>query len=232
MAVSSDHVPLVFNLLINIICYCNSETYAFDNKLGISYEFKVSVEAGKEECFFQWIPAGATFYVAFQVMKGGDGNAGLSVKNPNGVFVLPYQWRFHAEYEDASVPDEGYYQLCIDNSLSRFMSKLVSLYVNSFVKDEWNKYVKELNSLDITVTNFTRTLMTVGEHIGEMLKYQDYSQKQISRDWYLVDGNKHYIQYWSLAQCIIIVVVSAIQVVFVRKLLIVKNVTPTAKPRA
>ncbi|XP_013789031.1 transmembrane emp24 domain-containing protein 6-like [Limulus polyphemus] len=232
MAFRSDHVLVVFNLLINIIYYCNSETYAFDNKLGISYEFKVSVEAGKEECFFQWIPAGATFYVAFQVMRGGDGNAGLSVRNPNGVFVLPYQWRFHAEYEDASVPDEGYYQLCIDNSLSRFVSKLVSLYVNSFIRDEWDKYVKELKSLDITVTNFTGTLMTVDKHIGEMLKYQDYSQKRMSQDWYLVDGNNRYVQYWSLAQCIVIAVASAIQVFFVRKLFDIKNVTPTAKPRA
>ncbi|XP_013780345.1 transmembrane emp24 domain-containing protein 6-like [Limulus polyphemus] len=219
-------------VVLNLLCYCNSETYTFDSKLGIAYEFKVHVDAGKEECFFQWIHGGSTFYVAFQVMRGGDGQAGFAVRHPNGMFVLPYQWRPHAEYEEASVPNGGYYQLCIDNSLSRFASKLVSLYVNSFKRDEWETYVKELESLDITVTNFTGTLRIVDERVGEMLKFQDHSRRQMSRDWYLVDGNNRYVQYWSLAQCLIIAAASAIQVFFVRKLFDVKNVTPTAKPRA
>lgn len=49
----------------------------------------------------------------------------------------------------------GYYHLCIDNSLSRFASKLVSMYVNSFKRDKWEDYIKELEDTDVTVANFT-----------------------------------------------------------------------------
>lgn len=76
------------------------------------------------------------------------------------------------------------------------------------------------------------TLQTVDGRIGEMLKYQDQSRRQMSKDWYVVDSNHSYIQTWSLAQCIVIFLTSTLQVYFVRKLFEVKNVTPTSKPRA
>lgn len=75
-------------------------------------------------------------------------------------------------------------------------------------------------------------LQKVDAQVGEMLKYQDQNRRHMSKDWYLVDGNNRYVQYWSLAQCLVVVLTSTVQVYFVRKLFEVKNVTPTAKPRA
>ncbi|GIY59953.1 transmembrane emp24 domain-containing protein 6 [Caerostris extrusa] len=227
----------VDQLLIGILWFCFvtccfSETYTFDQNIGVAYEFKIHVDAGKEECFSQYVHPGSTFYVAFQVMRGGDGMAGFAVRHPSGQLVLPYYWKPSAEYEEQTADPGGYYHLCIDNSLSRFASKLVSMYVNSFKRDKWEDYIKELEETDVTVANFTETLQTVDGRIGEMLKYQDQSRRQMSRDWYVVDGNHSYIQTWSIAQCIVIFLTSTLQVYFVRKLFEVKNVTPTAKPRA
>ncbi|XP_070390320.1 transmembrane emp24 domain-containing protein 6 isoform X2 [Dermacentor albipictus] len=166
-----------------------------------------------------------------EVLRGGDGQAGFAVRHPNGNHVLPYQWRPSAEYEETTSTG-GYYELCIDNSMSHFAAKLVSLYFNSFKRDKWESYVQELESLGVTVANFTDTLQKVDGQVGEMLKYQDQNRRHLSRDWYIVDGNNRYVQYWSLAQCIVIMATSALQVYFVRKLFEVKNVTPTFKPRA
>ncbi|XP_023210149.1 transmembrane emp24 domain-containing protein 6-like [Centruroides sculpturatus] len=232
MATATSSVTSVVLLLLFVFSVCDGDTYTFDKDLGIAFEFKVHVDAGREECFYQFIHAGSTLFVAFQVMRGGDGMAGFAIRNPNGLHVFPYQWKPNAEYEEQKVEISGYYQLCIDNSLSRFASKLVSLYVNSFKRDEWESYIKELEEMDVTVANFTGTLKTVDERVGEMLKYQDQSRRQVSRDWYLVDANNRWVLYWSLAQCIVICITSTIQVVFVRKLFEFKNVTPTAKPRA
>ncbi|XP_015917190.1 transmembrane emp24 domain-containing protein 6 [Parasteatoda tepidariorum] len=223
--------------LIGIVCFyfitvCDSETYTFNQNIGVAYEFKIHVDAGKEECFGQYVHPGSTFYVAFQVMRGGDGMAGFAVRHPGGQLVMPYYWKANAEYEEQSADPGGFYLLCIDNSLSRFASKLVSMYVNSFKRDKWEDYVKELEAADVTVTNFTETLQTVDGRIGEMLKYQDHSRKQMTKDWYLVDSNHSYVQSWSIAQCFVIFLTSTLQVYFVRKLFDVKNVTPTSKPRA
>lgn len=63
-----DVVYTAASLLLFIIGYCEAESYTFNPDIGVAYEFKVHVDAGKEECFGQYVPAGATFYVAFQVI--------------------------------------------------------------------------------------------------------------------------------------------------------------------
>lgn len=210
----------------------SADSYVSEPSLGVSFEFKLHVDAGKEECFYQNVEPGASVYVAYQVLRGGDGQAGFAVRHPNGNHVLPYQWRPSAEYEEAASTTGGFYELCIDNSMSHFAAKLVSLYFNSFKRDKWESYVQELEALGVTVNNFTDTLQKVDGQVGEMLKYQDQNRRHLARDWYIVDGNNRYVQYWSLAQCVVIVATSALQVYFVRKLFEVKNVTPTCKPRA
>lgn len=48
----------------------------FENAPGIAMDYKVHIDAGKEDCYYQYVHPGATLYVAFQVLRGGDGNAG------------------------------------------------------------------------------------------------------------------------------------------------------------
>ena len=47
---------------------------------GIAMEYKVHVEAGKEDCYWQYVHQGATLYVSYQVLKGGDGAIGMAVR--------------------------------------------------------------------------------------------------------------------------------------------------------
>ena len=49
----------------------------------------------------------------------------------------------------------GVYSFCIDNSLSRFNAKLVSLYCASYKRDEWEKLVNDVKDSDGTVSNMT-----------------------------------------------------------------------------
>ena len=37
-------------------------------KLNLSFHFKVHVEAGKEDCYWQYVHQGATLYVSYQVL--------------------------------------------------------------------------------------------------------------------------------------------------------------------
>ena len=38
---------------------------------GVAMEYKVHVDAAKEDCYYQYVHPGATFYVSYQVLKGG-----------------------------------------------------------------------------------------------------------------------------------------------------------------
>lgn len=93
-----------------------------------------------------------------QVIRGGDGHAAFSVTAPTGHVLLPYDWKPSAEFEENEAAITGHYQLCIDNSLSRFAEKLVSVYFNSFRRDNWNNYVAEIERHGLAVSNFTVSL--------------------------------------------------------------------------
>ena len=123
------------------------------------------VEAGKEDCYWQYVHPGATLYVSYQVLKGGDGNIGMAVRNPQMKVVHPYAWKASSEYEESDIPSGGYYSVCLDNQFSRFSAKLVNLYLTTFRYDEWEKFSQELQDMDVTVENFTSTLRQVDQRI-------------------------------------------------------------------
>ena len=68
-------------------------TNPLDSAPGIAMEYKVHVEAGKEDCYWQYVHKGATLYVSYQVLKGGDGAIGMAVRNPSTKVVHPYAWK-------------------------------------------------------------------------------------------------------------------------------------------
>merc|ERR1712200_366690 len=114
-----------------------------DSAPGIAMEYKVHVDAGKKDCYWQYVHPGATLYVSYQVLKGGDGAIGMAVRDPKMKVVHPYAWKASSEYEDSAAMG-GYYSVCLDNQFSRFSAKLVNLYITTFRYDEWEKFSQDL----------------------------------------------------------------------------------------
>jgi len=189
----------------------------YENAPGIAMDYKVHIDAGKEDCYYQYVHPGSTLYVAFQVLKGGDGQAGFAVRHPNGQVVHPYQWKAQSDYQE-SASTGGYYAVCIDNQFSRFAAKLVNMYITTFRYDEWEKYSKELEEMDLHVTNFTTIISNVDQRMGQVVQMLHHSRARESRDFSLIQDNAYYVSFWSLLQCGIIFTTTAVQVYFVRKL--------------
>ncbi|KRT79253.1 hypothetical protein AMK59_8678 [Oryctes borbonicus] len=194
----------------------------YENLPAVAMDYKVHIDPGKEDCYFQYVNPGATFYVSFQVIRGGDGMAGFAVRHPSGQIVHPYQWRPSSEYQDERSTG-GYYSVCIDNQFSRFADKLVNLYITVVRYDQWEKYTKELEEINLNMENFTSTIVTVERNINEMLQYQYHSRGREARDYNLLQGNNNYVIRWSIAQIFVIVFTTAVQVYFVRKLFDIKS---------
>merc|ERR1711971_397410 len=183
---------------------------------GIAMEYKVHVEAGKEDCYWQYVHPGATLYVSYQVLKGGDGNIGMAVRDPKMKVVHPYAWKASSEYEESDIPSGGYYSVCLDNQFSRFSAKLVNLYLTTFRYDEWEKFSQELQDMDVTVENFTQTLRSVDQRIQVMRQFQSMSKGSEARDFNLIQDNSSYVQNWSIAQALVVMLCTAVQVYFVK----------------
>jgi len=189
----------------------------YENAPGVAMDYKVHVDAGKEDCYYQYVHPGSTLYVAFQVLRGGDGQAGFAVRHPNGQIVHPYAWKAQSDYQETSSAG-GYYAVCVDNQFSRFASKLINIYITTFRYDEWEKYTKELESMDISVANFTGMISNVDQRIGSVLQLLHKSRAHESRDSALLEDSLSYVTFWSVTQCLVIMATSSVQVYFVRKL--------------
>lgn len=86
--------------------------------------------------------------------------AGFAVRHPNGQIVHPYQWQASSEYGDQQSTG-GYYSVCVDNQFSRFAGKLINIYLTVIKYDEWDKFTKEIEALQLNMENFTTTIKTV-----------------------------------------------------------------------
>lgn len=223
---------LLFSLVVivfSLVCYTIAQvtTPWYENLPAVAMDYKVHVDPGKEDCYFQFVNPGATFYVSFQVLRGGDGMAGFAVHHPSGEVVLPYQWRANADYQDQQSTG-GYYRVCVDNQFSRFADKLVNLYMTVIRYDQWDLYAKELEEMNLSVENFTASIQNVERNINDMLQYQNHMRGMEGRHYNLLVDNNIYVFRWSAIQIIVICGATIVQVYFVRKLFDVKNTRPRA----
>lgn len=199
----------------------------YENLPAVAMDYKIHIDPGKEDCFFQYVNPGATLYVNFQVLRGGDGMAGFAVRNPEGQIVHPYEWKKSSEYQDTP-PHGGYYSVCIDNQFSKMAAKLVNMYLTVVRYDQWDKYHKEIEELNVSVGNFTESVRSVEKNINFILQAQYSARSGEARDLNLLEANNVYVMRWSLAQILVIAGTTAVQVYFVRQLFNNKNSRPRA----
>lgn len=93
--------------------------------------------------------------------------AGFAVRHPSGQMVHPYQWQANSDYTD-NHSSGGYYSICIDNQFSRFAAKLVNLYITVVKYDDWEKFTKEIEDLNVNMNNFTQVVQTVEANLNMM----------------------------------------------------------------
>lgn len=74
------------------------------------------------------------------------------------------------------------------------------------------------------------SIMAVERNINEMLQHQNHIRGSEGRDFNLISDNNNYIQTWSVAQIMVIIGTTVLQVHFVRRLFEVKPGT-TSKTR-
>lgn len=199
----------------------------YEHLPAVALDYKVKIDAGKEDCYYQYVQPGATFYANFQVMRGGDGMAGFAVKDPAGAIVHPYQWLAQSDYQGVAT-NGGYYSVCVDNQFSRFSEKLVNLYITVIKYDQWEQFNKEIEEMNLSVQNVTSSLSNVEHRISTMLQYQHHSRSKESRDYNLLLESNWYVVRWSCYQIFCIVLISWLQVRFVRKFFDIKKDRPRA----
>ncbi|XP_050465349.1 transmembrane emp24 domain-containing protein A-like [Cataglyphis hispanica] len=215
----SYHIQLV---LISMFLFLITP---FETKISFSYrklpvivkKYEVRIDTGKEDCYYQYVNAGANFYVSFQVLRGGDRKTGFEMKNPEGNIIYPWQWRRNTTFHEQSV-NGGYYSICIDNRLSLFAPKHVKLFFITISSDQWQQYKQEVEEQILLIQNFTNTIVHVEKNVNKTLQILHWSSSRKERNLNLLLVNNSYISLWSILQAFSITVMTMMHVYFIKKL--------------
>lgn len=64
------HIVLKIFIFVCLLALTNTETSTqpwYETLPAVAMDYKVHIDPGKEDCYFQYVNPGATFYVSFQV---------------------------------------------------------------------------------------------------------------------------------------------------------------------
>ncbi|XP_054165985.1 transmembrane emp24 domain-containing protein 6-like [Oppia nitens] len=112
----------------------------------------------------------------------------------------------------------GTYSFCIINTNYMFEPKLISIYLWAYQKDSWSQYAMAINEPLDKLANMSAHMQKTDTNIGVIYTHLERMKRETFKDWLLIISNNRYVQNWSLIQCVVIIVSTVTQVVFVRRL--------------
>ena len=183
------------------------------------HQFKIVIEPGHRECFYQPVSGQSVFVNSYQVIRGDDINYELLL--PNGTAERREERSSFGSYQMSNVTNVGDYAVCFDNSYSHITSKLVSVYMLTFHEERIKAHMDEQAAADYSVTLANKLVGNISLNIIEIFTSQALSRFKQASDEHLLQANNSLVFYWSITQSVLIVAAGLFQVYFIKRLFLV-----------
>ncbi|XP_068448527.1 transmembrane emp24 domain-containing protein 1b [Clinocottus analis] len=188
-------------------------------------EFTFLVPAGRSECFFQTAMRNGTMEVEYQVIAGAGMDVDFTIISPEGVHLIIESRRSDGVHVvEATV--EGDYQICFDNSFSRFSEKMVFFEIiiegqggDVGGDEEWPGLVEPDGSLlEYKLDDIRESMDSLHKRLERSRHMQTALRAFEARDRNLLEDNLWRVSFWSCASVLVMLCVAFTQVYTVRKL--------------
>ncbi|CAL8285630.1 unnamed protein product [Arctogadus glacialis] len=188
-------------------------------------EFTFLLQAGTTECFFQTAKNNGTMEVEFQVISGAGMDVDFTIQSPQG-FLLISEFRRSDGVHMVEQTEAGDYQICFDNSFSRFSEKIVFFEViiegqggDSAMDEELGGLVEPDGSLlEYKLEDIRESMDSVHRRLERSRQMQTALRAFEARDRNLLENNLWRVSFWSAASLLVMLCVAFTQVYTVRKL--------------
>ncbi|KAL6482431.1 hypothetical protein MHYP_G00105110 [Metynnis hypsauchen] len=191
---------------------------------GTDSELTFVLPAGHTECFFQSAARNGTLEVEYQVIAGAGMDVDFSVISPHGVQLIS-EFRRSDGVHMVEPTEEGDYQLCFDNSFSRFSEKMVFFEVilenaanDAGADDEWAGLGEPENLLEYKLEDIRESMDSVHRHLERSRQMQTVLRAFEARDRNLLEDNLWRVSFWSCTTLVVMLAVAVTQVYTVRRL--------------
>ena len=184
--------------------------------------FTIKVRARKRECFYDALEPGDVVRMEWQVVKGGD--IDFFFTEPDYTIRVVHQ-RSPGSASMVNIEAKGEYEICLDNTFSTMTDKLVFFSVDVQATAQKKQKDAEAPSSPLTQANVTIEdgLVGISEKLHQVTLQQEFFQALEAKHRYLLESNNSRVLWWSVLECTVMVVVSAVQVMVIRSLFQMKR---------
>ncbi|GAA6083551.1 transmembrane emp24 domain-containing protein 1b [Tachysurus ichikawai] len=160
----------------------------------------------------------------FNVIAGAGMDVDFSIISPLG-HHLASEFRRSDGVHMVDSTEEGDYQICFDNSFSRFSEKMVFFEVilenaagDTTVEDEWARLGDPENLLEYKLEDIRESIESVHRHLERSRQMQTVLRAFEARDRNLLENNLWRVSFWSCTSLVVMLAVAFVQVYTVRRL--------------
>ncbi|KAJ9579433.1 hypothetical protein L9F63_024457 [Diploptera punctata] len=193
-------------------------------------EMTVSIDPRREECFYENVKTGQVIDIEYQVIDGGQGEIDISfhLAAPSGRIVIS-ETKKPENAHRIEATEDGDYRMCWDNTFSNFNSKTVffELIIESEDdedRDPWDLDLENFDGFnpeelyDMKIQDIQDAVGRVRSHLAKVRHIQDTLRAFEARDRNIAESNFVRVNYWSIVQICVMLIVGLIQVIMLRSL--------------
>ncbi|XP_026216257.1 transmembrane emp24 domain-containing protein 1b [Anabas testudineus] len=188
-------------------------------------ELTFLLPAGRSECFFQPTVNNGTMEVEYQVIAGAGMDVDFTILSPEGILLIIESRRSDGVHV-VEPTVEGDYQICFDNSFSRFSEKMVFFEIiiegqggDVGGDEEWKGLEEPDGSLlEYKLEDIRETMESLHRRLERSWQMQTVLRAFEARDRKLLEDNLWKVSFWSCASVVVMLCVALTQVYTVRKL--------------
>jgi len=176
------------------------------------FEFTFEVPDNKEQCFYEDIDLNQEVEIEFQVLVGGKNDIDMVIHGPGQTLIQTYRRKQQETYKFKTV-DRGQYVFCFNNEFSSFSHKVVYFYLGI---GEEETLTEEMAVKATALTQIESSCVSIHESLNAVKDYQtDYRLREY-RGRTIAEMLSERVQWWSIGECMALVVLSLSQVLLVR----------------
>ncbi|XP_030584292.1 transmembrane emp24 domain-containing protein 5 [Archocentrus centrarchus] len=212
LCVLSVFVSLVSERLVVLASFSQS----------LDSDFTFTLPAGRKECFYQTMKKDASLEIEYQVLDGAGLDVDFTIFSPTGQLLFTDYRKSDGVHTIET--EEGDYMFCFDNTFSSVSEKLIffELILDNMGTeedaDDWKEYVHGTDILDMKLEDIMDAINNVKARLGKSVQIQTLLRAFEARDRNIQESNFERVNFWSVVNLIVMVLVSGVQVYLVRSL--------------
>ncbi|XP_060088234.1 transmembrane emp24 domain-containing protein 5 [Heteronotia binoei] len=194
-------------------------------------DFTFTLPAGRKECFYQPMHNEASLEIEYQVLDGAGLDVDFYLISPKGETLVFEQRKSDGVHTVETV--DGDYMFCFDNTFSTISEKVIffELILDNAAEDDdqedWKKYITGTDLLDMKLEDILESVNSVKSRLSKSIQIQTLLKAFEARDRNIQESNFDRVNFWSMVNLAIMVIVSAVQVYMLKSLFEDKRKTRT-----